>query len=400
MRPRGIPVVMYHSVSRDRPDWIWNVLITPVEVFEGQMRALKERGWTAISLDLLHSHMATGAPVPEKSVVLTFDDGYLDNWLYAYPILKKYGHHAVVWMTTDFADPRTDPRPTLEDVWSGKVAETALDPRGFLSWAEMREMERDGLMEIQSHAKTHTWYFSGPKIVDFHRPEGMEGYQFPPWLAWNRFPEKKYRSLISRMDDQFPYGTPIYEHERSVVVRRYFEDPAVAARLIKMVGAGGGRAFFQEQDWRQRLMDAAKDRARTGERYETDDEYLQRVRLELTESRENIETNLGSPVRFLCWPGGGFNERTLEIAKAVGYLATTTHYEDPDRPNTVGQNPSEINRIGSGSPSWCRGRFLRRTDPEYFLAILGYFAGEPNSTWKVRRFKLQYLMRCFLGKNI
>ncbi len=116
---RGIPVVMYHGVGPDRPGWQWNYLLTPLDVFEGQMKALRDGGWTTIPLAELHAHISSGAPVPEKPVVLTFDDGYLDNYTLAWPILRRYGHRAVIWMTTDFIDPSTEPRPTLESAGGG-----------------------------------------------------------------------------------------------------------------------------------------------------------------------------------------------------------------------------------------------------------------------------------------
>jgi len=394
MSPQGIPVVMYHSVGRDRPDWIWNYLITPVDIFEGQMRRLKESGWTAISLDALHSQMAKGTPVPARSVVLTFDDGYLDNWMYAFPVLRKYGHHAVIWVSTDFVDPCAEPRPTLEDVWAGKIGEDRLDPRGYLSWAEMREMVREGLVEVQSHAKTHTWYPSGPEIIDYHRPIGIDGYQFPPWLAWNRFPERKYQSLSVRLDQEIPYGTPIYRHQKSLVVRRYFEDADLTARLTEEVSTNGGSQFFERPGWREKLR-AITDTPRA-DRFETDEEHQARVTDELIESRRLIEENLGTAVSFLCWPGGGYDPVTFEIARQAGYLATTTHYEDRNRRNVFGQNPSEINRIGCGAPCVWRGRVFRRTDPEFFLAGLRYFAGDRKSLWKLRRLKLEYLARYIL----
>jgi peptidoglycan/xylan/chitin deacetylase (PgdA/CDA1 family) len=399
MNLRGIPVVMYHSVGRNRPDWIWNYLITPVEVFEGQMQLLRASGWNTISLDVLYSHMASGAPVPDKSVVLTFDDGYLDNWMYAFPILAKYGHHAVIWMTTDFVDPCQVPRPTLRDVWSKKLSEEALDPRGYLSWVEMREMAAAGLVEIQSHAKTHTWYFSGPEVIDFHRPMGVDGYRFPPWLAWNLFPEGKPQSLRVDLENEVPFGTPIYEHGKSLITHRYFEDQELSAQLVRMVRDGGGPAFFAAASWRGRLRDAVRARRLPKDRVETDEEYAQRVRSELSESRAAIEGNLGGSVRFLCWPGGAYNQVTLEIAKEAGYVATTTHYEDSTRLNVYGQNPAEINRIGSGSPCVWHGRTFRHTDPEFFIAGLEYFAGDHRRLWKLRRLKLKYLLRDFMGKE-
>ncbi len=397
MTPRGVPVVMYHSVGPPRPDWIWNYLTTSVDVFEAQMRLLAERGWTAISLADLHAHMSKGAKLPPKPVVLTFDDGYLDNWVYVYPIIKQYGLHAVVWMTTDFVDPLTDPRPTLDDVRSGRLRATDLVDRGYLSWAEMRRMAVGGHVEIQSHAMTHTWYPSGPRVVDFHRPTGVDGYSPPPWLGWNIFPERKHESLTARLEDDIPYGVPIYEHAKSLGGPRYFENTGLTRRLVDTVVERGGPSFFREEGWRQELQKVVGEYGNRQDRVETETEYLERVRYELSESKRLIEEALGTRVDFLCWPGGARSPATLRIASEAGYLASTTHYEDPARRNTFGQDAGEINRIGCASPWIWRGKVtVRNTDPEFFVAALDLFAGERKSLWTIRSYKLRYLLRYYL----
>jgi peptidoglycan/xylan/chitin deacetylase (PgdA/CDA1 family) len=392
---------MYHAVAPPRPDFMGSYLTTPVGVFEGQMRALSEEGWTAISLTQLHAHMSTGVELPAKPVVLTFDDGYLDNWVYAYPIIKKYGHRAVIWMTTDFVDPRSAPRPTLDDVWSGRVRHEDLNDRGYLSWEEMRAMTAGGHIEIQSHAMSHTWYPSSPRIVDFHRPTGVDGYSPPPWLAWNRFPERKYESLTVHLEDSIPYGVPIFECGKSLETRRYFEDAALTELLVRTVAAGGGADFFRQKGWRDALDKIVRDYGERKDRVEARAEFEQRLRRELSESKRLIEDALGTRVDFLCWPGGARSPLTVSMAAEVGYLATTTHYEDRARRNTFGQDPSEINRIGCASPWVWRGKIIaRNTDPDFFIAALELFAGFRKSLWTMRCYKLKYLIRYYLtGKT-
>jgi peptidoglycan/xylan/chitin deacetylase (PgdA/CDA1 family) len=393
--PRAIPVVMYHGVGRDYPGWPWNHLVTPLDVFEGHMRVLKERGWTAITLDELHAHVATGASVPEKPIVLTFDDGYRDNYVHAFPLLKKYGHRAVIWMSTDFVDPRVDCPPTLEDVWAGRIPMSELDARGYLSWAEMRRMVASGLVDIQSHAKTHTWYFSGPEIVDFHRPEGVDGYRAPLWLAWNRFPREKYKSMHERMERSIPFGEPIYRSGKALAVRRYFEDPALADRLGALAAENGGAAFFERRGWRERLDEAARDFGPRADRVETPEEFRARVRGELVDSRAAIESALGRPVRFLCWPGGAHDGEIRAMAAEAGYVATTTLFEDPAKKNVFGEDPRDINRMGSGSPWAWRGRIIKDTGPEFFVTAFDLFAGKRFSIWKYRGYKLLYALRSY-----
>jgi len=396
MKPNAIPVVMFHGVGDDRPGFLWNHLLTPIDVFDGQMRLLGERGWRTISLNELHSHMSTGTAVPDKAIVLTFDDGYRDNWVNAFPILKKYGHRAAIWMSTDFVDPRSDLPPTLDDVWAGRLRPGELDERGYLSWAEMREMVRSSHVEIQSHAKTHTWYFSGPRIVDFHRPEGIEGYRAPQWLVWNRFPDEKHASMGGFEPERIPYGTPIYVHGKSLVVRRYFEDPGLTEKLAAFVAAKGGAGFFRASGWRERLLGVAAEYGDRGDRVETEEDYRARVKAELVESKRAIEGALGTTVNFLCWPGGAYTELTRRIAEEAGYAATTTRYEDWTWRNVHGEDPREINRIGSGSPWVWRDVIFRRTDPGYFIAGLDFVCGEKNSVWRLRSYKLKYLLRYYV----
>jgi peptidoglycan/xylan/chitin deacetylase (PgdA/CDA1 family) len=391
--PRAIPVIMYHGVGDDYPGWIWNHLVIPVNVFEEQMRSLREDGWTTITLDELYAHMSTGASVPAKPILLTFDDGYRDNYVNAFPILKKYGHRGVIWMSTDFIDPRTDLPPTLEDVWAKRVGREELDARGYLSWAEMRRMIASGHIDIQSHAKTHTWYFSGPEIVDFHRPDGVDGYTAPLWLAWNSFPAEKYKSMHERMGNRLPYGQPIYRHGKSFEVRRFFEDPRLTERLIAFVGGNGRGKFFSRPGWRGELERVAREFGARAERVETDGEYRARVIGELGESRRAIETALGTRVRFLCWPGGAQDAAVRALAEEVGYVATTSLYDDPTKRNVFGEDPRDINRIGSGSPWMYRGAFIKRTSAGFFRTGLDLFLGKPFSIWRYRSYKLLYALR-------
>jgi len=398
--PEAIPVIMYHSVGPEKDGFRWNHLITPLDVFEAQMEALAERGWKTITLRQLYDHISKGTSVPERSVVLTFDDGYLDNWVFAYPILKKYGHHAVVWMSTDFVNPEGTIHPTLEDVWSGKLPMEGLENRGYLSWEEMKLMVRDGVFEIQSHAKTHTWYFSSPRIVDFHRPNGVDGYMVPIWLVWNRFPERKYKSMEEDLSDKIPYGTPIYEHGKALAVKRYFEDEGLTRALVGYVHANGGSDFFHSPGWRQKLIDVVSRYDTRNDRIESEEEYLERVRHELTESKKLIEENLGVKVEFLCWPGGGRNEKTKKIAVDVGYLATTSHFQDPVRKNVFGQNPEEINRIGPASPWFWKGKIFKRTGKRFFINSLESFCGSRVARFQMRLLKLWYIVRwLFFGRS-
>lgn len=93
----GIPVLLYHHVNDDFSD-LPELTVSPAE-FEHQVQKLQAAGFQTIPPDKMIAYMR-GEPVslPDKPLVITFDDGYADNYDYAFPILKKYGFTAVIFM--------------------------------------------------------------------------------------------------------------------------------------------------------------------------------------------------------------------------------------------------------------------------------------------------------------
>ena len=89
-RKTGAPILMYHAIcSREgKESWPESLILNP-QLFEEHMKYLKEQGYQIISVEDLAKRLTEGANV-EKCVALTFDDGYLDNYTIAMPIMKKY----------------------------------------------------------------------------------------------------------------------------------------------------------------------------------------------------------------------------------------------------------------------------------------------------------------------
>ncbi len=123
-----VPILAYHCFSEDRPD---KMTVSAGE-FERQMRYMKENGYRTISLEELLDFMEFKAPVPERSFLVTIDDGWESSYRIAFPILRKYGFTAAYFVHTDFI--------------GGKG-------RG-LSWSQLKEMSDRGF-EIQNHTRSH-----------------------------------------------------------------------------------------------------------------------------------------------------------------------------------------------------------------------------------------------------
>lgn len=149
---------MYHHVN---PEGNF-INVTPA-AFEKHMGHLRDHGFNALNTEDYLSIISGKQHPPKKPIMITFDDGWLDNWIYAFPVLKKYHMKAVIFTVTSLvADKarrgRDDekavlPLPVHRECQ--KMVDTGRAREVMLSWDEMREMESSGLIDIQSHTHTH-----------------------------------------------------------------------------------------------------------------------------------------------------------------------------------------------------------------------------------------------------
>jgi peptidoglycan/xylan/chitin deacetylase (PgdA/CDA1 family) len=365
---RVVPVLMFHSVGLEDYPWVWRSLSESVDSLERKLTLLKQRGFRSISWDALYGYMEGSRSLPRNSILLTFDDGYLDNWVLAYPILKRLGMKATIFFTPEFVDPGTACRPTLDDVAAGRCARGDLQVAGFLNWPELRAMEASELIDVQSHALTHTWHFSGPEILDLHAPHDCSPY---PWLMWNARPDRKAFYLTENQESFVPWGHPIFRHEKALIATRFFPDADAVRALTDYVAAQGGQAFCEAPRWResvaQHLRTLGIQHGFPGH-YETDAERELRIRHELSRSKQLLEQHLRKQVDFICWPGGGNDETVRRIALEVGYKAWTLGSREflakRNLPNT---DPRSIRRMTGGSEVRIRGNRVGQPGARFHL---------------------------------
>jgi len=389
-----VPVVMFHSVGLENTDWIFSHLSDPAASFKSKIELLSRKGYRFLFWKELYEHMAGKNQVKQPAVMLTFDDGYLDNWTYAFPILKQFGVKATIFVNPEFVDPSATPRPISENPARESHLNAQFQSKGFLNWAEMREMERSGLIDIQSHAMTHTWHYASPKLMDFHRPDNR-AY---PWLAWNACPARKPFYMSEDLNSCVAPGTPVYEAKKALICRRYFPPDELVRGMQDYVADAGGRDFFHHGDWRSRLQAVhAQLMARYGKngRYETDEEYKARVNWELAESKCQIENALDKSVDFICWPGGGYNETVLSLAREIGYKSWTLSSKDGrEIRNKPGAEPCQVKRVGSHTHYLrAKGRSYGYAGRYYFYLGLKEHQGSILSRWLKRVLLLSAMMR-------
>lgn len=126
---------MYHYIgyNPNPKDTVRNTLSVTPDKFEAQMSYLAQNGYTPITLDTLYGIFNKQTQAPAKPVVLTFDDGYIDFYTTAFPILRKYNFHAVSFIPTGL-----------------------MNQGYYMSWAQIKEIQASGLVTFEAHSVTHS----------------------------------------------------------------------------------------------------------------------------------------------------------------------------------------------------------------------------------------------------
>jgi peptidoglycan/xylan/chitin deacetylase (PgdA/CDA1 family) len=151
---KSVPVLLYHHINRHEGD---TVTVT-ADVFQEQIRILAQAGYRTLTLDELMDYIAGALQLSEKAVVLTFDDGWLDNFLFAFPVLASFRYKSVAFLITDRVNASNiDTVP--EDVPSHRESKSLLDigraGEVVMDWPLIRWIRQNGLVDFYSHTVTH-----------------------------------------------------------------------------------------------------------------------------------------------------------------------------------------------------------------------------------------------------
>lgn len=377
-----IPVVCYHSIGPVNKNWNRNFLTLELSFFEDQLRYFKANFQTVFLKE--YWNMRSGnAPMIKNPLVITFDDGFLDNWVWAYPLLKKYNLKATVFVCPEFVDAGKTLRPNLEDYWKNNATYDDISQSGYLNWPEMKAMISSGLIDIQSHTMSHTKYFVSDKITGFHRPGNDCLY-----IVGNLLPHlKPYHIADKTFEKQIPYGYPIFEEMSSVCARRVTINTSFADECIKDLEYydfskySFSTAFNEISD----LYDEYKEEGLLVTGVETDESMMERLSYEIIGSKKILEEKLQIPIEFLCWPHGDNTETAHQLALKAGYLATTS--------GSKTKVPDSIDRIPERIGMWHvrHNRFLSLLKAKYKIeSSMGLFP--------YRQVKYAYNMARY-GKN-
>ncbi|MBI4061799.1 MAG: polysaccharide deacetylase family protein [Elusimicrobia bacterium] len=231
----GLPVLMYHKIGDYPPGSKLKKLWVAAADFRRQLEYLRDHGYAAVGLRDWRDAEKGVRPLPPKPVMITFDDGYMNNYDFAFPLLKEFGMKSCVFLVYEtvgkhngWHDPKTEP-------WLR-----------MLTWSQIREMRDSGLVEFGSHTMRHRnlaelpldevkWelaesklrledrlscemlgfaypYGSGAYKADVRRAALEAGYRFDfsikqgiSSIPWNREKEAVKRLLIRGDDGMFDF---------------------------------------------------------------------------------------------------------------------------------------------------------------------------------------------------
>ena len=129
-----VPVLLYHYISENpyKEDKVRSGLSTPPRVLDDQLKTLKSQGYSAITLDELGAFFDKKQLLPSKPLILTFDDGYVDFYTYAFPILTKYAMKGIAFLPT------------------GLIGGGA-----YMTWKQVEEVGRSPFVAIGAHSVHH-----------------------------------------------------------------------------------------------------------------------------------------------------------------------------------------------------------------------------------------------------
>ena len=161
-KPVKLCVIMYHGLVKGSAKQ--NRYMIDPHFFEDDLRYLTENGYTAISAKELVGHFISGMPLPDKPVMLTFDDGYYNNYLYAFPLLKKYGCKAVL-------------SPIGKACENAENEERQNEFYSQCTISQLREMYESGLVEIAYHTYDLHSLESGVQGVQKRPDESDDAYK-------------------------------------------------------------------------------------------------------------------------------------------------------------------------------------------------------------------------------
>ncbi len=291
---QSIPVLYYHRVGS--PDGVH--LSIPADDFDRQMKFLAKKQINTISASDLWGWLKGERRIRLPAVCITFDDGFVDNYSVAHPILKKYAHKAALFMATTLVRPPES--AAAKDLVSFNDSHT-LARRGdlshFLSESELIDMNKSGVWEVYSHTQRHNQVFISEEVT-------------------GTYPDTdNHWGILSAYENGLESGCwPVFKRRSGLL------QPA----LVPVVDECGRL---------KQPVILVK---------ESEEDYIARVKADLQSSLAYISRLFPQQPPLLCWPWGSADDGLEALAREVGYCGA---FRTDSGANYPGMDPMRIKRF-------------------------------------------------------
>ena len=275
--------LMYHSVDNEKgKGGIF------VNEFEEHIKWIKDK--KTFKMEELKNLNYT---LPKNSILITFDDGYKNNYTLAFPILKKYNMKATIFLNTKFI---------------GK-------DEFYLNWDEIKEMYESGLVDFQLHTHSHQLTIKDISVLDFYDEESSPYFKRE---SYNLFFEGNYDE---KKDKEKLYGLPVFKLRSKISIAGYKpkKDFLKKYRNIKQLQK------FNKNEKKDFLNKLFKEKQNEFFDKISEEQFRKTIEFEILENKKIIEKNLGKTPDCLAYPWGHrYNGNREDIRKlGVDVFITT-----------------------------------------------------------------------------
>jgi len=225
----NVPIIMYHKITYDK-GLLGDYSITPEE-FEEDLQYLKENGYHTITISELINFTNGNAALPEKPIILTFDDGYFSDYKYAYPLLKEYDMSAVFSIIGYITDEYTE-----------EGRQDVLYPH--IIWPMVNEMVESGNAELQNHGYDIHGQSGGVRGAKQRKGESDDEYR-ERLSADLTFFQARALEMTGKMPTTFTYPFGAYSQTSDDILRSLgFSASLTCNEKINKVTVGDDDCLF------------------------------------------------------------------------------------------------------------------------------------------------------------
>ena len=316
-RNKGIPAVLYHQIN--------DYSNVNGKLFEEHIKYLVENGYKGITVS---EYINNEFDKKDKNIMITFDDGYYDNYAIAFPILKKYNIKSTIFLNSFYI--KNEERDNMNNVIknSGEANKVAMDNYNktcnattwqYMTWVEAVEMHKSGIVDFQAHSHKHTPIFVNKNLLGI------------------------IKNTTGDSSDLYLYGRETKEGDP---VFRKRGECSTKGIIIKKEFFEKFNEFYKENKEKKNLNKLAQSFT---EKYlgslikeESESDAEDRIYKEGIKNKIEIENFIGKKVEVFCWPWGHRSKFGMRILEKAGYRAFVTTKKGT---NSIWGNNKKIRRI-------------------------------------------------------